>query len=91
MCMLQTFAGQDEWMEELLGDEYYVTLFAEIADAEPITEAIDEVRQCLWAGFSFMYSNRGLGPTIAGQTALPTTCPVDLQAHQKVRDRRAAL
>ncbi len=40
----QTFAGQDEWMEELLGDEYYVDLFAEIADSEPITEAIDEVR-----------------------------------------------
>ena len=39
----QTFAGQDEWMEELLGDEYYVELFAEIADSEPITEAIDEV------------------------------------------------
>ena len=31
-------------MEELLGDEYYVELFAEIADSEPITEAIDEVR-----------------------------------------------
>ena len=30
-------------MEELLGDEYYVELFAEIADSEPITEAIDEV------------------------------------------------
>ena len=39
----QTFAGQDEWMEELLGDEYYVELFAEIAESEPITEAIDEV------------------------------------------------
>merc|ERR1712216_55619 len=39
----ETFAGQDEWMEELLGDEYYVELFAEIADSEPITEAIDEV------------------------------------------------
>lgn len=41
--MVQTFAGQDEWMEELLGDEYYVELFAEIAESEPITEAIDEV------------------------------------------------
>ena len=30
-------------MEELLGDEYYVELFAEIAESEPITEAIDEV------------------------------------------------
>jgi len=30
-------------MEELLGDEYYEELFAEIADSEPITEAIDEV------------------------------------------------
>lgn len=39
----ETFAGQDEWMEELLGDEYYVELFAEIAESEPITEAIDEV------------------------------------------------
>ena len=39
----QTFAGQDEWMEELPGDEYYVELFAEIAESEPITEAIDEV------------------------------------------------
>jgi len=43
MCLPQTFAGQDEWMEELLGDEYYVELFAEIAESEPITEAIDEV------------------------------------------------
>ena len=43
----QTFAGQDEWMEELLGDEYYVELFAEIADSEPITEAIDEVSHAL--------------------------------------------
>ena len=40
----QTLAGQDEYMEELLGDEYYVDLFAQIADSEPITEAIDEVR-----------------------------------------------
>lgn len=39
----ETFDGQDEWMEELLGDEYYVDLFAEIAESEPITEAIDEV------------------------------------------------
>ena len=30
-------------LEELLGDEYYVDLFAEIAESEPITEAIDEV------------------------------------------------
>ena len=30
-------------MEEELADEYYVDLFAEIADSEPITEAIDEV------------------------------------------------
>merc|ERR1719253_1095792 len=43
MTTFETFAGQDEWMEELLGDEYYVELFAEIADSEPITEAIDEV------------------------------------------------
>lgn len=43
MWVDQTFAGQDEWMEELLGDEYYVELFAEIAESEPITEAIDEV------------------------------------------------
>jgi len=43
LFLLQTFAGQDEFMEELLGDEYYVDLFAQIADSEPITEAIDEV------------------------------------------------
>jgi len=40
----ETFAGQDEYMEEELADEYYVDLFAEIADSEPITEAIDEVK-----------------------------------------------
>lgn len=37
-------------MEELLGDEYYVELFAEIADSEPITEAIDEV-SCVLRSF----------------------------------------
>ena len=30
-------------MKELLGDEYYVDLFDEIAASEPITEAVDEV------------------------------------------------
>ena len=30
-------------MEEELGDEYYVDLFKEISESEPITEAIDEV------------------------------------------------
>ncbi len=40
LFLLQTFAGQDEFMEELLGDEYYVDLFAQIADSEPITEAM---------------------------------------------------
>jgi len=39
----ETFAGQDEYMEEELGDEYYVDLFKEISESEPITEAIDEV------------------------------------------------
>ena len=34
----ETFAGQDEYMEELLGDEYYQALFKEIADSEPISE-----------------------------------------------------
>mmetsp|Transcript_16139 Transcript_16139/g.54072 ORF Transcript_16139/g.54072 Transcript_16139/m.54072 type:complete len:111 (-) Transcript_16139:949-1281(-) len=34
----ETFAGQDEYMEELLGDEYYQELFKEIADSEPISE-----------------------------------------------------
>ena len=52
MLAEQTFAGQDEWMEELLGDEYYVELFAEIAESEPITEAIDEV--CLFLGFCML-------------------------------------
>ena len=36
-------------MEELLGDEYYVELFAEIAESEPISEAIDEVQILLYS------------------------------------------
>jgi len=40
----ETFAGQDEMMEELLGEEYYVDLFKELQEDEGITEAIDEVK-----------------------------------------------
>jgi hypothetical protein len=42
-------------MEELLGDEYYVELFAEIADSEPITEAIDEVSCVLRSAARFHF------------------------------------
>jgi spore coat protein CotH len=40
----ETFDGQDDYMKELLGDEYYVDLFDEIAASAPITEAVDEVK-----------------------------------------------
>jgi hypothetical protein len=41
-------------MKELLGDEYYVDLFDEIAASEPITEAVDEVvLPCRPPGSSF--------------------------------------
>eukprot|EP00286_Rhodomonas_abbreviata_P026325 CAMPEP_0181302856 /NCGR_PEP_ID=MMETSP1101-20121128/8225_1 /TAXON_ID=46948 /ORGANISM="Rhodomonas abbreviata, Strain Caron Lab Isolate" /LENGTH=122 /DNA_ID=CAMNT_0023408345 /DNA_START=869 /DNA_END=1238 /DNA_ORIENTATION=+ len=39
-----TFDGQDEMIEELLGEEYYVPLFEEIAEDEKTVEAIDEVK-----------------------------------------------
>mmetsp|Transcript_6838 Transcript_6838/g.16088 ORF Transcript_6838/g.16088 Transcript_6838/m.16088 type:complete len:140 (+) Transcript_6838:41-460(+) len=39
-----TFDGQDEWIEETLGEEYYVELFEEIAEAEETEEAIEEVK-----------------------------------------------
>jgi len=38
-----TFDGQDEWIEETLGAEYYTELFEEIAEAEETEKAIEEV------------------------------------------------
>jgi len=39
-----TFDGQDEWIEETLGAEYYAELFEEIAEAEETEKAIEEVK-----------------------------------------------
>ena len=78
-CRVQTFAGQDEWMEELLGDEYYVELFAEIAESEPITEAIDEVDYRAHR-FTLLCSTGGLRPSGAWACA----------AHKAPRDAEEA-
>ena len=90
----QTFAGQDEYMEELLGDEYYVDLFAEIADSEPITEAIDEVRQCQSSRVSVLCTATGDSGTpllMMWKSCIDyLSSRFRVQAHQKARDKRTA-
>ena len=43
----ETFAGQDEYIKETLGAEYYVEEFEKIAESEEVTKAVDEVKAAI--------------------------------------------
>ena len=43
----KTFDGQDDYIKETLGAEYYVEEFEKIAESEEVTKAVDEVKKAI--------------------------------------------
>ena len=43
----KTFDGQDDYVKETLGDEYYVEAFKKLAQSKKVTKAVDEVKKAI--------------------------------------------